>query len=118
MHACQRWEPPRWVRLWMLAATRAGDGWLWYALGILVALFGGPDRPRALAASVTSAGCAIALFHRVKRLVDRPRPCTLEPHAWSYVLPPDRFSFPSGHTMTAFSVTVPLMLFYPALLPG
>jgi len=37
------WRPPRWMRLWMLAATRGGDGGLWYALGLAVALYGGPN---------------------------------------------------------------------------
>jgi undecaprenyl-diphosphatase len=33
-------------------------------------------------------------------------------------LPPDRFSFPSGHTITAFAVALTLSAFYPSLLPG
>jgi undecaprenyl-diphosphatase len=118
MRAVHRWQPPGWFRLWMMAATRAGDGWLWYAIGVLVALFGGPGRGRALGASAASAGCSIALFSRVKRLVGRRRPCHLEPHSWADLLPPDQFSFPSGHTMTALSVCVPLALFYPVLAPG
>ena len=24
-----RWPAPRWIRVWMLCATRGGDGWLW-----------------------------------------------------------------------------------------
>ena len=28
-----QWAAPRWIREWMLLATRAGDGWLWIALG-------------------------------------------------------------------------------------
>jgi undecaprenyl-diphosphatase len=31
------------------------------------------------------------------------------------VLPPDKFSFPSGHTMTAFSIALVVSYFYPAL---
>lgn len=31
MRSIQRWRPPRWVRVWMLWATRAGDGWAWCA---------------------------------------------------------------------------------------
>jgi undecaprenyl-diphosphatase len=34
------------------------------------------------------------------------------------LLPPDRFSFPSGHTITAFAIAVSLGLYYPALLVG
>ena len=42
----------------------------------------------------------------------------LAPHCWTTLLPPDRFSFPSGHTITAFAVTASVGLFYPAVLPG
>jgi undecaprenyl-diphosphatase len=31
------------------------------------------------------------------------------------VLPPDKFSFPSGHTMTAFSIALVVSYFYPSL---
>jgi undecaprenyl-diphosphatase len=34
------------------------------------------------------------------------------------MLPRDRFSFPSGHTMTAFAIAFSLGLYYPALLMG
>ena len=46
------------------------------------------------------------------------RPCALEPHCWSTLLPPDRFSFPSGHSITAFAICTPLVLQYPAAAPG
>ena len=36
-----RWLPPRWVRRWMILASRAGDGWIWIALALTVLLFGG-----------------------------------------------------------------------------
>ncbi len=49
------------------------------------------------------------------RLSQRPRPCQIEPHCWSRVLPPDQFSFPSGHTMTAFSIALVVSYFYPSL---
>jgi undecaprenyl-diphosphatase len=35
-----------------------------------------------------------------------------------HLLPPDRFSFPSGHTITAFAVALSLAGFYPSLLVG
>jgi undecaprenyl-diphosphatase len=115
MRRVHHWEPPRWFRLWMVAATRAGDGWLWYAAGALVLGFGGPQRLAAVGAAGLAAGAGIVLFAGLKRLTGRPRPCALAPHAWSTLLPPDRFSFPSGHSITAFAVAVPLALAYPAL---
>lgn len=113
-----RWPAPRWVRVWMLAATRGGDGWLWYAIGAMVLLFGGPARFRAVAAAALAVGVGIALFLRIKKATGRKRPCAYEPHCWARLLPPDQFSFPSGHTITAFSVAVSLSLFYPDMSVG
>jgi undecaprenyl-diphosphatase len=102
----------------MLAATRSGDGGLWCALGIAVALFGGPERFRALLAAILAVAAGIALFLELKRVFRRKRPCEMEPHCWADLLPPDQFSFPSGHTITAFAVTAALAGFYPEMLPG
>ena len=55
---------------------------------------------------------------QLKRVFRRKRPCELEPHCWADLLPPDQFSFPSGHTITAFAVTAALAGFYPEMLPG
>jgi undecaprenyl-diphosphatase len=112
------WRPPTWLRLWMLAATRSGDGGLWYALGIALALFGGPERFHALLAATLAVAAGIALFLELKRVFKRKRPCEMEPHCWAELLPPDQFSFPSGHTITAFAVTAALAGFYPEMLPG
>jgi undecaprenyl-diphosphatase len=118
MRTVNRWRPPRWMRVWMIAATRGGDGWLWYAMGLVVALFGGSERFLALGAATASAGVGVALFLQLKRLCARKRPCAIEPHCWATLLPPDQFSFPSGHTITAFAVAISLGAFYPALLAG
>src|SRR5580704_10437220 len=118
MRQVNRWRPPRWLRLWMIAATRCGDGWLWYGIGTVVALFGGPERFAALVATATAVGAGIGLFLKLKRAFGRRRPCAMEPHCWATLLPPDQFSFPSGHTITAFAVALSLGAFYPAMLPG
>ena len=118
MRRVNGWRPPRWLRLWMMAATRGGDGWLWYAMGLVIVMLGGSERFRALLAAVVAVSFGIALFLKLKRAFGRKRPCALEPHCWATLLPPDQFSFPSGHTITAFAVAVPLGLFYPALLMG
>ncbi len=102
----------------MICATRGGDGWLWYAMGSVILLFGGPARFAALAAAGLAAGAGIALFLTLKRWIGRKRPCAVEPHCWASLAPPDQFSFPSGHSITAFAVTVPLSLFYPSLSLG
>jgi undecaprenyl-diphosphatase len=115
MRRLNRWHPPRWVRVWMILATRAGDGWLWGALGVLVLLFGGEDRFRAVGGAGLAVGCGVAIFLTLKKSAKRRRPCVFEPHCWATLLPPDQFSFPSGHTITAFAVAVSLSHFYPDL---
>jgi undecaprenyl-diphosphatase len=118
MRRANNWEAPHWVRLYVIGATRGGDGWLWYAMGLAILALGGKTRFEALGAAGVSSALSILLFMWLKRLTGRRRPCQLEPHCWATLLPPDQFSFPSGHTMTAFAVAIPMVLFYPTLAIG
>jgi undecaprenyl-diphosphatase len=118
MRRVNKWPAPKWIRLWAIAATRAGDGWIWYLTGLTILLFGGANRLAAIAAAGSAAAVGVGLFMSLKKLSGRKRPCEVEPHCWATLLPPDRFSFPSGHTITAFSVAISLGAFYPTLLPA
>ena len=118
MRKVNKWPAPKWIRLWAIAATRAGDGWLWYLTGLAVLLFGGDMRLTAVATAGSAALAGAGLFMTLKKVSGRRRPCEIEPHCWATLLPPDRFSFPSGHTITAFAVAIALGEFYPALLPA
>ncbi len=118
MHRVNRWMAPAWVRWWMIGATRGGDGWLWVACGLIVLLARDADSYAALLAAALASASGIVLFRALKRVVGRRRPCHQEPHCWAKLLPPDQFSFPSGHSITAFAVVVPLSHFYPAAEPG
>ena len=115
MRRLNSWRAPRWIRLWMIWATRLGDGWIWYGLGFLLLMFGGPQRYDAVCAAGAAALLGILVFKALKNLSQRPRPCQIEPHCWAKILPPDKFSFPSGHTMTAFSIALVVSYFYPSL---
>ena len=117
MRRVNRWRAPRWVRWWMLVSTRGGDGWFWGLCAII--LFASHDAARF--AAIISASLAtvtgILIFITVKRTVGRKRPCHIEPHCWATLLPPDRFSFPSGHSITAFAIAISVGLFYPVIFP-
>jgi len=115
MRKVHRWRPPRWLRFWMIASTRLGDGWVWYSVGIALLLFGGDMRFIAFAASASAEAATVVLFRFIKKASKRKRPCQLESHCWSKILPPDQFSFPSGHAMSAFAIADPLGIFYPEL---
>ncbi len=112
MHA---WRAPRWIRRWMLLATRGGDGWLWYSLCLFLLVFGGKGRFVAVGAAAIASSLGVAVFLFLKRAFGRKRPCYIQPHCWATLLPPDQFSFPSGHTISAFAVAVPLAIVYPML---
>jgi undecaprenyl-diphosphatase len=118
MRRVNQWAAPHWIRQWMMAASRAGDGWLWIALGLILLLFGGDRRFDAVETGVASVCAGLLTFLLVKRVTGRERPCSVETHCWATLLPPDRFSFPSGHTITAFAAAVPCGLYYPVLFPG
>ena len=76
------------------------------------------QRFHALLAATLAVATGVTLFLELKRAFRRKRPCALEPHCWADLLPPDQFSFSSGHTITAFAVAVSLGGFYPEMLPG
>jgi undecaprenyl-diphosphatase len=116
MRRVHRWRAPRWFRILMVLATRGGDGWLWYVLGIILYFYGGPHRFAAMGASGSAAVAGIFIFHALKNTSRRQRPCEIEPHCWSSILPPDKYSFPSGHSITAFAVAISVGLFYPFLM--
>lgn len=118
MRRINRWPAPRWIRVWMMCATRGGDGWLWYGMGLIILLFGGVERFLAVGAAGLAAALGITIFLRIKKTTGRKRPSAFEPHCWATLLPPDQFSFPSGHTITAFAVAVSLSMFYPSLTIG
>jgi undecaprenyl-diphosphatase len=117
MRKVNKWPAPKWIRLWAIAATRAGDGWLWYLTGLAILLLGGDERFTAIATAGSAALVGVGIFKSVKKISGRKRPCEIEPHCWATLLPPDQFSFPSGHTITAFAVALGISAFYPILSP-
>lgn len=117
MRRLNRWRAPRWFRWWMLLATRAGDGWLWGLVGIAVLFSPDPFRFHAIEAAACAVAVGIVLFHQLKRKVCRVRPKDVEPHCWAKIVTRDKFSFPSGHSTTAFAVALSLGSFYPEIMP-
>lgn len=115
MKRVHRWRAPRWFRILMIVSTRGGDGWLWYALGMILLIYGGAHRLEAIGAGAAAAVGGICIFRVLKKASHRKRPCEIEPHCWAAILPPDKYSFPSGHSITAFGVAMAVGMFYPEL---
>lgn len=84
--------------------SRLGDGPLWAAVAVVLVLFGRHRERLAVATAAVVAVLAVATFCNLKKLVRRRRPFEVWPDLTCMVQPPDRYSFPSGHTLTAFSM--------------
>ena len=94
MRRVNKWPAPKWIRLWAIAATRAGDGWLWYVTGLGILLFGGDARLTAIASAGSAALVGIGLFKSLKRLSGRRRPCESNRTAGRNCCLPISFPFP------------------------
>ncbi|HEV7502478.1 MAG TPA: phosphatase PAP2 family protein [Vicinamibacteria bacterium] len=99
----RRFAPPRWLAAWMLLSTRLGDGWVWAAV-VLAVTARGEGVARALTETATAIVVVNVTQMGLKHAFRRTRP--LRASAGVIVTAPDRFSFPSGHTMNAFAVAV------------
>src|SRR5260370_31788081 len=91
MRRMNRWRAPRWFRIWMIAATRMGDGGIWYGLGMMLLAYGGPQRFSAIGAAGSAAGLGIFVFQTFERLSQPPEPFPIQPHCWFKVLSPGHF---------------------------
>jgi undecaprenyl-diphosphatase len=105
------------VRL-LRGVTFTGDGPLYALVPLVLAAL---DLDRAL---VLLAACAAAftvervLYAALKHTLRRPRPFERIAGVRALVTPPDRFSFPSGHTSAAFLVAVLVGSLHPAAAPA
>ena len=95
--------------------SRLGDGWAYIATALYLILAIHPLPTPALLTMALAICFSMGLTLGTKPLVARPRP---EAEPSTRLLAIDHYSFPSGHTFTAFAFTVSCGWFYPHALPG
>ncbi|HKY01837.1 MAG TPA: phosphatase PAP2 family protein [Burkholderiales bacterium] len=106
-----------WICALFRAASRLGDGMVWYALMAALLL---ADDPRAVESvlSMFMAGVVgLAIYKALKRSTSRPRPYQVQRRIRLATPPLDHFSFPSGHTLHAVSLSIIAIAYYPFLAP-
>lgn len=100
-------------RLFFKTLSRSADG-LWYALGGLLWLALEPMTARPfLIAGLAAFALELPLYKLVKDTIRRPRPYKRLGGVRRLMVPPDEFSFPSGHTAGAFLVGLLLTAAHP-----
>lgn len=94
--------------------SRAADrSVLWLTIAVLLAVAGGPMGRRAAVRGATSIGLASLVANTVLKLAwHRSRPAETGP---AVVRRPKSFSFPSGHTASAFAFATAVGSVIPAL---
>ncbi len=97
------------MNILMKGATKAGDGPLWVVLG-LAACATREHGAVLLRQLLIAFAVELSTYKIVKSLSTRPRPFVRIPGVTRLILPPDEFSFPSGHTAAACVMTVVLGL--------
>jgi undecaprenyl-diphosphatase len=96
------------LNIFMLACTQLGSITFSVAFPLLFLLSGKPELIVIGARMAIILSISEILVYVVKRLVNRPRPFKSLENVITWRLPSCRYSFPSGHTCAAFSITLAL----------
>ncbi|MBK5936172.1 MULTISPECIES: phosphatase PAP2 family protein [Halorhodospira] len=98
-----------------VAASRLGDGGLWYGLMAGILLIEGINGATAVLHMAAAGLVGTLLYTLIKRGTRRLRPYEADPSLTPGTPALDRYSFPSGHTLHAVGFTLLASAYYPAL---
>ena len=84
------------------------DGIIWIAVGVILLI---PKKYRKCGIMVLAALLVMLVVNNMilKNLIARPRPCWTYPEMVELVHNPSSYSFPSGHTVSAFVVAFTIL---------
>nr|WP_253475691.1 phosphatase PAP2 family protein [Natronocella acetinitrilica] len=108
----QRYHP---VRPFFALVSRLGDGVFWYGLMAILPLLYGSAGLVASIHMLVIAGLGVLVYAVIKKATGRPRPYSVEDAITLGAPPLDQYSFPSGHTLHAVSLTLVAVHYFPAL---
>lgn len=114
LHRAASWPLP--LRL-LVVCSRLSDAGPWIALGVAIAVFGGPVGRHCSLLFAELGLVNVAIYWALKRGTRRSRPFDQCPGIVARCEVPDRFSFPSGHTLHAVGFGLLLAAFYPPAAP-
>lgn len=93
------------IRVYFMAASRLGDGVIWYALMLALPFVYGAQGLRVAAIMLATSAAGLAVYKLLKRTFVRERPFIRHAGISLAGAPLDRYSFPSGHTLHAVAFT-------------
>jgi undecaprenyl-diphosphatase len=102
-------------RKFFAIVSRLGDGVFWYALVAVLPVVYGSEALQASAHMLLTSLLGLVIYKALKSRTVRPRPFVSEPQIKLGSAPLDQYSFPSGHTLHAFSFTIVALSYHPEL---
>lgn len=112
-----RYGSKQWVGKIFSTVSRLGDGGYWYLMVSLLITIQGVAAYESIARIALTTVVGVAIYKTLKHVLVRERPYITHTGILLGTPPLDRYSFPSGHTMHAASLTVLLMNAEPMLFP-
>lgn len=100
----------------MKMMSMMGDGYLWAVIAILICFFT-DENMTWLTIGIVAFAIELILYKIIKQSTTRQRPYQTNPGIENLVIPPDQFSFPSGHTAAATVAALLFTLALPAFAP-
>ena len=104
------------VRRFFSAVSKLGDYPAWVIFGVIVAAQQGARAAVFSAQALAVAGAGILVYKVLKKRLVRERPYITHGDIVCGTAPLDRYSFPSGHTLHAISLTVLYGAYEPMML--
>lgn len=111
-----RWGRNARIRRLFVTVSRLGDGSFWFAAAGVCALLQGHQSLPLLARGVAAAILGVVVYKVMKHRFTRERPYITNGRILCGTPPLDRYSFPSGHTLHAVSLTILIGEFQPLML--
>lgn len=99
----------------MILISRSADGYYYALIAFFLYLFAPEMAKPFVVAGIMAYALEAVAYGFIKKKIKRDRPFQAMPDIQYLLIPPDRFSFPSGHTAGAFVMAVLIAAFQPAL---
>jgi undecaprenyl-diphosphatase len=97
------------------ALSRSAESYSCALMGLAWAVINPAALPY-VAAGMVAFALELSLYYLLKKNIKRPRPFMKLQGIQSLIIPPDEFSFPSGHTAAAFLMATLMSMALPVLL--
>ena len=103
----------KWLNQFFSIVSRLGDGIIWYALTLILPLVYGYEAVAVSLRMAITGIIGLLIYKLIKRHTERPRPYSVLKDIRLGTAPLDKYSFPSGHTLHAFSFSLICIQHYP-----